>query len=101
MGGGALGAALFGPERDEHLLYLSAIFLVLAPFPLLKGTGATREPLFLVLFLPMPLLMSTGFHLSRYYRPAFMPLQFTGMAWPFIAYPIISRFYRRRRPQLQ
>ena len=50
---------------------------------------------FLLVFLPMPLLMSTGFHLSCYFNPVFIPLNVIGMAWPLISYPIISRFYKR------
>src|SRR5690349_18823625 len=56
MGGGALGAALFGPEHDEGLLRLSIMFLLVSPVMLLHGTGTTREPLFVLVFMPMPFL---------------------------------------------
>ncbi len=95
MGGGSLGAALFGPEHDKALWFLS-LLLVPSLFLLLYGTGTIHEPLFLFVFLPMPALMSAGYHLRVFHNSAFWPLTFGGVAMPFLAYPLVSRYYRKR-----
>ena len=98
-GGAALGAALFGPERDNTLWIASLLFLV-SPVLLLGGTCTIRKPLFLLVFLPMPVLMSAGFYLREYHHPAFWPLMLIGVALPFIAIPIISLHYKRKARRL-
>src|SRR5688572_22271842 len=92
IGGGALGAALFGPERDSTLWIASVLFLI-SPVLLLAGTCTSRRPLFLLVFLPMPVLMSAGYHLREYHHPNFWPLMLAGVALPFIAFPIINLHY--------
>jgi hypothetical protein len=96
MGGSSLGAALFGPEHDEASWFLS-LLLVPSLFLLLYGTGTLREPLFLLVFLPMPVLMSAGYNLREFHSGAFGPLVFVGIVMPLLAYPFVSRYYRRRR----
>ena len=100
MGGGSLGAALFGPGRDEGLWYVS-LLLIPSAFLLLLGTGTMREPLFLCVFLPAPILMSAGYHLRTYHTEALRALTFVGMAMPFITYPFVILYYRRRRTKAE
>jgi len=99
IGGGALGAVLFGPERDNELGIISLLFLI-SPVLLLGGTCTTRRPLFLSAFLPMPVLMSAGYHLREYHHSGVWPLMLIGVAIPFIAFPIISLNYARRAKRL-
>lgn len=99
-GGAGLGAALFGPERDNTLLWIASLLFLISPVLLLGGTGTIRRPLYLLVFLPMPVLMSAGYYLREYHHPGFWPLMLIGVALPFIALPIISLYYGRRVKRL-
>ena len=95
VGGGiALSASLFSPDGPSDL-WLS-LLLFPASLLLLSGTGTLREPLFLMVFLPMPVLMAAGYYLREYHNPAFWPVQLLGMAMPVIAYFPVSRRYKKR-----
>src|SRR5438045_3689718 len=60
IGGVALGAALFGPDRNDSnyndAAWPLSVFLLPAIFLLLIGTRTTRQPLFLFVFIPLPVL---------------------------------------------
>jgi hypothetical protein len=94
-GGIALSAGLFSPDGPSDL-WLS-LLLFPASLLLLLGTGTIREPLFLLVFLPMPVLMAAGFYLREYHNPALWQVQMLGMAMPVIAYFPVSRHYKKRQ----
>ena len=103
IGGVALGAALGGPRPghpnyDDSAWPLS-LFLIPSAFLLLAGTRTLRRPLFLLVFLPMPVLMSAGYHARESHRSASTVLSLVGVAIPVIAYPLLRLYYRRRDPQ--
>jgi hypothetical protein len=99
MGGIMLGFALFGPSGTgtlEAVPLLIWILVVASPFLLLIGLGVSRRPLYLLVFVPMPLLMAASYYLREYRDHRQGWIAFLGLAAPFIAYPMIAIYYRRR-----
>jgi hypothetical protein len=63
---------------------------------ILLGTRTTKEPLFLLVFVPMPMLISLGFHLGYLGRDAGFFIAVLGMMWPMLVYRPVSRYYKRK-----
>jgi hypothetical protein len=70
--------------------------LLLGAGLLLYGTRTNREPLFLLVFVPMPILISLGYHLGYLGNDAGFFVAVLGMVWPMITYRRVSRYYKRR-----
>jgi hypothetical protein len=80
------------PWLASQLFFL----LLLGASLLLYGTRTADEPLFLLVFLPMPILISLGFHLGYLGMDAGFPITVAGVAMPAITYGPVSRHYKRR-----
>ncbi len=83
-------------DADAWLCSFLLIPFVLGARLLLYGTRTTEEPLFLLVFLPMPILISLGFHLGYLEMDAGFPIAVAGVAMPAVIYGPASRYYRRR-----
>jgi hypothetical protein len=70
--------------------------LILGAALLLYGTRTNNEPLFLVVFIPMPILISLGYHFGYLGNDAGFFIAVLGMMWPMITYRFVSRYYKRR-----
>jgi len=93
------GSFLGAPEtyRDNAwVLCLCALGFLAGAALVLAGTRTTAEPLFLLVFAPMPVLISLGFHLGYLGIDAGFPIAVLGMMWPMITYRPVSRYYKRR-----
>src|SRR5436853_3054826 len=84
-GGAGLGAAFAFQDSDLPALTLpiAALFLAASSRLLLLGTRTVHQPLFLLVFLSMPILLSAGYHLSLWESPWAMPFAVLGLFMPF------------------
>jgi|SRR3954468_2733700 hypothetical protein len=101
---GIAGSMLGTPDlyRENRWMVSFLVFLVLfGAGLLLSGMRSLDKPLLLLVFLPMPLLISFGFHLGYLGIDAGFPIGLLGMVWPMITCPRISRYYKRRATKAQ
>jgi hypothetical protein len=83
-------------REDGWVIPLCFMSVLAGAVMLLLGTRTTDEPLFLLLFVPMPILISLGFHLGYLGMDSGFPIAVLGVAWPAITGPHISRYYKKR-----
>jgi hypothetical protein len=75
--------------------------LLLGSALLLYGTRTGKEPLFLLVFIPMPMLIALGYHFGYLGNDAGLFVAVLGMIWPMITYRPVSRYYKRKSTRLQ
>jgi hypothetical protein len=93
---GPLIVTVTANQPDAAFFCLLISLLALGAAMLLYGTRTRNEPLFLLVFVPMPILISLGYHLGYLGNDAGFFIAVLGMIWPMITYRPISRYYKRR-----
>jgi hypothetical protein len=83
-------------QPDLAFCGILASLLLLGAALLLYGTRTGNEPLFLVVFIPMPMLIALGYHFGYLGNDAGFFISVLGMIWPVITYRPVSRYYKRR-----
>jgi hypothetical protein len=92
---GPLIVTVTANQPDAAFFCLLISLLALGAAMLLHGTRSKKEPLFLLVFVPMPILISLGYHLGYLGNDAGFFIAVLGMIWPMITYRPISRYYKR------
>src|SRR3954469_16233928 len=82
-------------QPDFWFSCLLGFLFILGSGLLLYGTRTANEPLFLLVFVPMPVLIALGYHLGYLDHDAGFFVAVLGMVWP-ITYRPVSRYYKRR-----
>src|SRR6266850_770209 len=97
---GTCGPLIVNAIMASANFWLACFLLFLMVFGaelLLYGTQTIDEPLFLLVFLPMPVLISLGFHLGYLGMDIGFPITVAGVAMPPIMYVRVNRYYRKRQ----
>src|SRR5262245_50121006 len=97
-GGAGLGAAITSQDADLPVLtwIIVGLFLAGSSRLLLLGTQTVSQPLFLLVLLPMPMLLSAGYHLSFGESVWTFPFGFLAVAMPVVMFPLVRLHYRRQ-----
>jgi hypothetical protein len=101
IGGIGLGFVVSGISEVATLAYFPWqvwVMILASPVWLLCGLGKLRQPLYLFIFVPMPVLMAAGFYLAHYRGPEFGWIALYGLAAPVIAYFPVTQYYNPDSP---
>jgi len=93
-----IGAAIVYGE-DAWIIVLALVPAILGARLVSAGTGTADKPLYLVVLLPMPVLMSLGWHLRSVGIDLGLLVGFGGLALPAIGCPLVNLHYHNRAEQ--
>ena len=92
---GWIGAALVGGE-EPSVIALALLPALLGAILLALGTDSTDKPLFVAVLLPMPIMMSMGYHMGREGIGGAGVVAFGGILLSAIGCPLVNRYYKNR-----
>jgi hypothetical protein len=90
-----IGAAIAYNE-DPWIISLALIPAILGARLVAHGTRIGDKPLYLLVLLPMPILMSLGYHLGSAGVDHGFLIGFGGIMLPTIGCPLVNRYYAQR-----
>jgi len=93
--GAGLGAAIAWHDGPKRISALAAL-VILGGGLLLVGTRTIDKPLFLLVYVPMPILASWGYLVGYVHGGIALQIGFVGTFMPVIVYPLVTGYYKRQ-----